>query len=79
MNKYSDRALFAKKNSNWEEGVGAGTPKDKVGEDKGVDANWRLGGVWTFAGEISIGQQACQLGLDMALVSVWHNSSTRQE
>ena len=33
VNKYSNRALFAKKGLNWEEGVGAGTPKEKVGED----------------------------------------------
>ncbi|CAE7191686.1 unnamed protein product [Symbiodinium necroappetens] len=33
VNKYSDRALFAKKGFNWEEGCGAGTPKEKVGED----------------------------------------------
>ncbi|CAE7461558.1 unnamed protein product [Symbiodinium natans] len=33
VNKYSDRALFAKKGDNWEMGCGAGTPKNKVGED----------------------------------------------
>jgi len=33
INKYSNRALFAKKGSNWEDGVGAGTPPEKVTED----------------------------------------------
>mmetsp|Transcript_108188 Transcript_108188/g.316384 ORF Transcript_108188/g.316384 Transcript_108188/m.316384 type:complete len:469 (-) Transcript_108188:176-1582(-) len=33
INRYSNRALFAKKGKNWEDGVGAGTPPEKVTED----------------------------------------------
>lgn len=33
INKYTNRALFAKKGHNWEDGVGAGTPPEKVTDD----------------------------------------------